>query len=123
MARKRSRARSAPQAPEAETVTRLPPFGAEFSLGPATRSYRSPMVGAVGSAMVVPSVGYDTDEMDEAAEMGGEAVDQPEADALDESADEADGAEVDLGSEEETDGGDAEANGEEGESDDEDSSS
>jgi hypothetical protein len=119
MARKRSGARRAPRPSEAESYPRLPPFGAEFSLGPATRSYRSPMVTAAGSGMAVPSFEH-ADEMDDAVEMGGEAVDQSgEADLLDESAAEADGTEEDVGSEAEADDEDAEANGEEAEGNDE----
>jgi hypothetical protein len=100
MARTRSGARRAPRPSEAESYPRLPPFGAEFSLGPATRSYRSPIVTAAGSGMVVPSYGHDAGEMDDVAEMGGEAVDHPdEADLLDESAAEVDSTEEDIGSE------------------------
>jgi hypothetical protein len=107
MARKRSAARSAPRPSEPESYPRLPPFGAEFSLGPATRSYRSPMAVAVGSGMVVPSFGH-VGEMDDVTELGGEAVDQfDEADLLDESAAEADGTEEDVGSEAEAEGAEA----------------
>lgn len=93
MARKKSSARRASRSEEAESNLRLPPFGAEFSLGPATRSYRSPMIAAAGLGMVVPSFGY-AGEIGNASEMGGEAVDQlDETDSPDESADEAEGME------------------------------
>jgi len=60
--------------------------------------------------MVVPSFDH-AGEMDDATEMGGEAVDHlVEADLLDESAAEADGTEEDVGPEAEADGEGAEAN-------------
>lgn len=93
MARKKSSARRASRSEEAEANHRLPPFGAEFSLGPATRSYRSPMIAAAGLGMVVPSLGY-AGAMGEASEVDGEAVDElDDADSPDESADEVDGME------------------------------
>jgi hypothetical protein len=110
MARTRSGARSAPRPSEAESYPRLPPFGAEFSLGPATRSYRSPIVTEAGSGMVVPSYRQYADELGD--EASGEAVDHPyEANLLDQSAAEADSTEEDIGSE-------AEANDVEVEADD-----
>jgi hypothetical protein len=58
------------------------------------------MVTAASSGMVVPSYGHDAGEMDDMAEMGGEAVDHPdEADLLDEFAVEEDSTEEDIGSE------------------------
>lgn len=96
MVKKKSNAPRAPRPSEAESYPRLPPFGAEFSLGPATRSYRSPMVTAASSGMVVPSYGHDAGEMDDMAEMGGEAADHPdEADLPDEFAAEEDSTEED----------------------------
>jgi len=68
------------------------------------------MVAAAGSGMVVPSFGH-AGEMDDATELGGEAVDHlDEVDLLDESAAEADGTEGDVGSEAEAEGEGAEAN-------------
>jgi len=68
------------------------------------------MVTAAGSGMVVPSYGHDAGEMDDVAEMSGEAVDHPdEVDLLDESAAEADSTEEDIGSEAEASDVEAEA--------------
>lgn len=44
-----------PDAPDQPTGRGLPRFGAEFSLGPATRSYRSPMSAHASAAGVMPS--------------------------------------------------------------------
>jgi hypothetical protein len=68
------------------------------------------MAAVAGSGMVVPSFGY-PGQIDNAVEMGGEAVEQlDEADALDESAADEDSMEEDVGSEVEADGEGAEAN-------------
>ena len=81
---------------EAPASLRLPNMGAEFSIGPPSRAYRSPMSDYAGAgSAVMPSQSADDDDLDGMSDESGDDAGDASDDMADDSGDDGDDGDAD----------------------------